>query len=377
MNIVTRSKFMNTLSKRILTVIISSMVVIGCNKAKDNKSNNGGVDGSGGDTVKISIEKFKSEYSRLPTVLPTIKSRLELMVQRNDIDNSFVVRFIDLLNKSRLDQSLSKLNWHLENDYCFGDGEKRAASADLNTNTICISYKPFSQMSESEFETQLRAISLHELSHLVGFNEEEAVKLQDFLFNSLSWVLNEYPQSLFYYADNDIEMATLLVLEIEKAYADNNKTELCTTISPEITIEWSRASRTFSTIISLPSISSDLFHNGFFDNLDKKVKSICKSSESLNANQFHDLFDESWAFIYNSYAYIHQLEVPICKDNKPWLDSCNYITTLLMGDKNILDLKLKQINSNLEYKKIENSDVYCKLLDKSLNKSDSIVNILL
>lgn len=178
----------------------------------------GGIDSSGGDTLKSTKEQVSEALKDITSKLIIAKKRLSLSLSQYDVkdksdnelfkkeynsdDLALMTRFI-LKNKIDLtkvtaDSKERRIDIRdidfknviiniKEDDYCIGDKQHKAASATgtIDGGEICLSAKAFMTVAPEALQSQVITLALHEVAHLYGFNEDEASRIQKFLLENM------------------------------------------------------------------------------------------------------------------------------------------------------------------------------------------------
>lgn len=198
-------------------------------------SEGGAGDGGGGLTLPTSIARTKY-------IIKSVWENAHIPGKKYKINKNILFAFIPLITKERqfetnIDNTstslLSKLVvsnhteglaastwfWHhaipksiediflsskltiKENSSCLHDGEEKDASyySENGENIICFSAKRLSRLPEYSLRLTVMGLLFHELGHLHGYSEQEAVKLQRFFENKMNFILNGFYESLDLY----------------------------------------------------------------------------------------------------------------------------------------------------------------------------------
>lgn len=166
-------------------VFVSVLALMGCPANKsDSSPASGGVDGSGGDLVKVSPQVFDEFLSQKHVYfVRDIVDRLYWIKEKSprDFENSsgLAARFLSE-DKSEMYKLIESLKYVSSTEGCLSqnDGEHRITDASISGNTVCLSYAAFKNFSISDMTNKLLILTMHEISHLRGFNETEAQKWQ-------------------------------------------------------------------------------------------------------------------------------------------------------------------------------------------------------
>lgn len=226
--------------------------------------NSGGEDLGGGNT-KGSNDKFITEILTNKTKL---QKELEDIIRNFDPrqpflakDLAFVLKWNSKYNASKIDLAKIMNQIHLENVCMDKNGELKAAAVKefKISSDICISKKALSEIPSESLRKQIHLLLLHEISHLIGFLETDAEKMQSITLAHYGYL-----------------------------FLDNSKTAL-----KEIFIQHIVSAKVF--LKELATQPDQFFTNGailksdkFFENYSTKNRlispSLIKSAEALLAN---------------------------------------------------------------------------------------------
>lgn len=193
--------------KKQICLLALGFILSAC-QAKPTSHAQGGVDGSGGDTVGTQYATFKWHGSSLIKLMDRSLARIEkLSNQRAGNLDPIVAEYGDPKRKAR--QTLQRVRWVFSETNCSSAGGDKGGSASVANLEICLGYESFKHMSEEQTSLQMLALAHHELSHLIGFNEQEAVLLQERLYGenfergsvltgSYFWQLQEQASRIVY-----------------------------------------------------------------------------------------------------------------------------------------------------------------------------------
>lgn len=157
----------------------------------------GGVDGSGGNTHKSSKSEVQTAFDEvlkdLPGRLNQIYKNLRLVDKLYDdqygggaheLMNDFISAVQDRVHTGPQPYGVNLQNGQikikLQNSVCRGAHEQTAGRAvgDIDHGAICISLERLKNVPPNVLHEEIFALLVHELSHLRGFSEEKAVRLQ-------------------------------------------------------------------------------------------------------------------------------------------------------------------------------------------------------
>jgi len=185
--------------KKVSTLIIITLLIVSCNKSENlsnlppgpdtkqvNPTPEGGISAGGGGTLPaepISVQRVFEIVDQAKKLL-----RLYINYERKYKDLVFYNNFYD--GEENLATQLEKTDIEvMEEAPCkdkFGN-EVDASVYGERTNTICLSaQRVASKLIEANAYQEILALLIHELSHFLGSNEEEATDLQRFSLFGLS-----------------------------------------------------------------------------------------------------------------------------------------------------------------------------------------------
>ncbi len=160
----------------------------------------GGIDGSGGDSVHSSLAQVKKVFAE---ELAVLEKRLAFMKMRYSQADELVYDFqfgrgsrklvgeFLLLGAERESSSplIDALRSHSiqikpQLEACQSKDGQRSGSAKGNykSGEICISYQELQKISPFSLNLEIFDLLIHELSHLSGFDEAKAVKIQNLVY---------------------------------------------------------------------------------------------------------------------------------------------------------------------------------------------------
>lgn len=172
---------------KILPIIFVVLFICGCNETdkKTSSGNNalseGGVDGSGGNlksfeylSFKDWIENIHKHYLRDAVYrLLTIKKNSPEEFKFNPIVDKFLGE-----NPDKILDLAQSLKFISNPKSCRSSNHGDSDSAVTKDGVVCFSFPAFKRFTSMEFLNKLLAISFHEMAHMRGFSEKEAVELQ-------------------------------------------------------------------------------------------------------------------------------------------------------------------------------------------------------
>jgi hypothetical protein len=166
-----------------LLLVMACLVLGACQKKSDNQPS-GGVDGSGGD-LSYWDDKDLESWIKLThkSHVRDFVHRLFLVKENSPEDlgqyRDLTERFLGN-DKDQLLAEIDKVSYKLVQGRCSSsdnNGHKDSDGA-YSAGTICLSYQTFKNMSYESLVPKLIIMSLHELAHMRGFSEEDAVRWQ-------------------------------------------------------------------------------------------------------------------------------------------------------------------------------------------------------
>ncbi len=271
-----KSTSLNLLYKMLIAIAVT-ILAGACAKNAGNPGNNltgmtstpatggdgdtGGIDSSGGDTLKSTKEDVNKALKDIKTKLIFAKKRLSLSLSEYDYNNEkdrnffekefksddmlLMIRFISQ-NKVDFNTEVSKemrsidiraINFEnvkfiiKENDYCVGDNQHKAASAkgNIKDGEICLSVPAFMKVAPEALTSQVITLALHEVAHLYGFNEEEAVRIQKFLLINMN--AHTPSEESIYRLQNNLESLQVDAINLMSSLVRaNSDVEVCNNI---------------------------------------------------------------------------------------------------------------------------------------------------
>ena len=150
----------------------------------------GGIDGSGGNTLFSTKEDIFQALAKAKVDLPALLDDLNKEKTYNTLFDEKARLFIDLFYKQTpavvyADEILANVKINLQDMPCASREGQRAGSAlgNLQNGEICLSTEKLKMIPTDSLSDEMTALLFHELSHLVGFNEEDALSLQKFVLD--------------------------------------------------------------------------------------------------------------------------------------------------------------------------------------------------
>tara|TARA_Y100000296_G_scaffold86754_1_gene127688 strand:+ start:157 stop:1758 length:1602 start_codon:yes stop_codon:yes gene_type:complete len=162
------------------------------NTSNEVKKNSGVVDGSGGNIARTDFNEFKDivENQLKYHLIDTTERALFYFEQIKDVRDIFgspldqidpVVQKLFIDYKNRLDDLDNKLNFVAKEEHCVSSNHEGKSDAAINeSGEMCFSYGSFKRFKNEALLKNLLIISMHELSHYIGYNEEQASVVQYF-----------------------------------------------------------------------------------------------------------------------------------------------------------------------------------------------------
>jgi hypothetical protein len=177
--------------------------------AKNDAAIEGGVDGSGGNLKTLTREELNSFIeNELPYFIRNIIHRLKLIQKNketteddsvNSIKQEKFFNYLDdfLGRDAKQINDIAKSVQYKVKDECYPDNHHNIISdaAVSDTAVVCFSFRTFSKLPKPVLNYKLIAISMHELSHLRGFTEQEASEWQSY------FELKEFNSKVFRFAN--------------------------------------------------------------------------------------------------------------------------------------------------------------------------------
>jgi len=170
-------------------VVIFGMTTISCTKTIDRfvevikevpgsttqLNDEGVIDSSGGNAKESTVEEVKSAIQSGFLKIPNVIHRLKLMYELNDSGiSNIVTNFID----RKPEEKLKSLTIKPQEEACDSREGHRDSSVN-QANEICLSTSRLQRIPPSSLETEIIALLVHEISHVVVFNENDADMIQE------------------------------------------------------------------------------------------------------------------------------------------------------------------------------------------------------
>jgi hypothetical protein len=162
-----------------------ALSIIACSKSDKNqgdKNQNGGVDGSGGELSYFTYDSFadwlKTEH---PAYVRDVVYRL-VLIRKSALDDfqfheDLASRFFGP-NLDQLVNSVAKVKFVAARGACPSSNHPAGDAAFYPDGTICLSYNAFKNFPLEVMFKKMLVMSMHEISHLRHFSEDEAVQWQ-------------------------------------------------------------------------------------------------------------------------------------------------------------------------------------------------------
>lgn len=166
-------------------VVTAALIFSACSKKSDTNANlQGGVDGSGGDLQTLpasDVESFLQNNHKY--YMRDVIHRLYLIKEKSPKDfgwqTNLAEKFLDIDEEALLKEA-DNIQYSLASGRCSSvNAGDQGSDAAYTPGHICISYLAFKKMPGESFVQKLIALTLHELGHMRGFSEEEAVRWQE------------------------------------------------------------------------------------------------------------------------------------------------------------------------------------------------------
>lgn len=150
----------------------------------------GGIDGSGGNTIFSTKEDISQALNKAKVDLPALVDELYKEKTYNTLFDEKARLFIDRFYPHTqiavyAGEILANVKINLQDVPCVSREGQRAGSAsgNLQNGEICLSTEKLKMIPADSLSEEITALMFHELSHLVGFNEEDALNLQKFVLD--------------------------------------------------------------------------------------------------------------------------------------------------------------------------------------------------
>jgi len=172
---------MKTYQMMIVPFLVACLLSIGCQKKEDN-SVQGGVDGSGGILPYWDEASFKDwvENDHRFFVRDVIH-RIQLIQKNSPSEFDHLQKELQPLLGSTPNawmQLANSVKYEATGGWCNSVNHPRGDAAVTSDGRICISYQAFKNIPHEKLISKLVSMSLHEMGHLKGLNEDQATKLQ-------------------------------------------------------------------------------------------------------------------------------------------------------------------------------------------------------
>lgn len=170
---------MRTRIGSLILAFILSTIFLAC---APKPTENGGVDGSGGLLPYFADESFRDWVERDHQYFVRDLIHRLLIIQKNSPTDlgydDLASRFLGN-DEAELWQIVNSLSYFTADGPCPSkDNPNSDSSVDHLSKKVCFSYSAFKNLPFSHMETKLLAMTMHEIGHLRGFTEAEAVKWQ-------------------------------------------------------------------------------------------------------------------------------------------------------------------------------------------------------
>lgn len=195
-------------------IIILCLAIVGSCKDKTNTEyvylpseveenitsvkSDGVVDGSGGNLVKTTFDDFEFIVkNRLPFYLEDLLQRTEIIFKSYDgydfigfipvTDHVKTVSDMFLNDSYLVQKKISQISFNPKKSKCETTNHKTShTDAGMSDDGVmCLSYESFKSLKDQTLIRQLLIMSMHEMSHYVGYDEDQAEIVQDFFENNL------------------------------------------------------------------------------------------------------------------------------------------------------------------------------------------------
>lgn len=166
-----------------LLLITTALALSACSNKSNNSSPQGGVDGSGGDLKTLSEKEIASVLQNSHKYyLRDVIHRLYLIKENSPDDfawdKDLLENFLDI-DQEKFQNEVANIEFTLVSGRCSSvNSGDQGSDAAYSPGNICISYEAFKKIPADSLIPKLISLSLHELGHMRGFNEDNAVRLQ-------------------------------------------------------------------------------------------------------------------------------------------------------------------------------------------------------
>ncbi len=205
----------------------------------------GGVDGSGGNLTKVSYKEFREVVTnQLPFLTQTLINRTQNYLSYRGTDKllvkelnnkpdiidgeytsiystipEYITQLFTSTNKFKL--LIKKISYHPKKGQCISDNHKdEMTDAAINSaGVICLSYDSFKGYEGTNLLRKLLVITMHEVTHYAGGDENEASEVQNFydthkVGKNLILIGNQRFANYERYIDNTLKIIEQLIFKI-------------------------------------------------------------------------------------------------------------------------------------------------------------------
>lgn len=370
---VNREENMKNRIIKAISISLLCITLISCKSNSTEDQREGGVDGSGGllpAWSKSGLQNWlKDDF---PFELRDVVYRLELIKSRSPDALPFDQAMTDSLFGSTpgsLMNLVNSINIEVVDGYCQSVDHGGASDASVDqSGRVCISYIAFKNIPFETLYKKMISMIFHEVGHLRGFTEQEAVALQmKFDRGSLGeqtiLTLNkDYRELREVFRRINSKLSLALVTLLKKSVI-NDRQESCDLINlaQDRYVEFYKYSRTLPKYlinqIDEPYLKSLMSLGGYCD------------STSISDNELGEKLVD---ILSQSIRIEHELiefESPMC-DKKICANRINYYSQMAIQEWNLF----KNLNTqNLKDKEIDHSEVKCDVTDLKNGKTFDFV----
>lgn len=170
--------------KKYIIITLTIFSIVACSKTKNVVSKNGGQDSGGGGgkgTSELVIRKILDDKKRLEAEILEIFSNLDSNVPFEN--KEFAQQWKTRVNESKLDVSKVLENITLEKTCIDKHKEEKSATVEIENvdSPVCLSLNLLTQIPSESIKKQIISLLMHEISHLIGYYEYNAQRMQDLI----------------------------------------------------------------------------------------------------------------------------------------------------------------------------------------------------
>jgi hypothetical protein len=349
--------------KNLINNILLSLLLILSSTSHPYAATVGGKGGDGGNLGYLTEEKFNEIVTEdLPGYAKDVIQRLILIQDSKFPYRNLVDMFIGR-NKEIL-KELEKVSFYTVPDSCPESLNKHADASVSSDGKICFSHRAFKHFNTYNLIIpKLISMTMHELSHLRGFDERQAIDLQ-LMFDIFSNVDKSVSHEAILFNNNEHKNMIDNIKYASQSFSDLLQKLISRKpiARREIVSDFNNSKNKFYVIGEnsfLPKyIKSNL--DELYADFRKNIQEIDELDSSRD-KEFAELLAKSLNSLTDFSKIIEKYESSICVD-----DLCSY-SRPFSGYTNLtlLDWQIKKefFLNDLPYPKTEKYDVECKIKD--------------